>query len=419
MIKISALFFIILVNVNMFSALELSPMDAALLPSQSSRSQLMEIMVEAQTQKDPNTIKGFVQELRGMLDRLVDAFNQHKAIHAQMMKQCIEETKYRKNQEAQASRALTQAGAARTRAQASLKANQKALPQLQNTKKTYVKELGRATAARKDENRRYVLRKADYTDAIAFLRRFNSYVATKFKGQFKAYSMIEMSEELVRHAAKLDAMTAVVPVLVAISSNKDFYQGKANTYSYTGNEALATQLRNLLNNLLNTLVSDDHKNDEEEARAVRVFNVYRGKLNAVIATLTKNIQRTKKQINDMTRSIDTENAVMLSASNKLARNHRLRKNANKMCRAFNAEFIEATKNREDEIKTMHAILKIVHRRFKKLPHDLISYLEDVKNGWKVYVNSTEFKKFKEYQRVTFASNQRGQYLTTQKGQSEK
>lgn len=61
---------------------------------------------------------------------------------------------------------------------------------------------------------------------------------------------------------------------------------------------------------------------------------------------------------------------------------------------------------------MQQIIEIVSKRFKKLPKDLVSYLEEVKNGWKQYINSTEFKKFVEYVRIQYLENKRGKLLAS-------
>jgi len=162
------------------------------------------------------------------------------------------------------------------------------------------------------------------------------------------------------------------------------------------------------------LKSDNKANNAFERKAAKAFADYAGKLTAIINTLKRNIKRTKKQISDMNRCMDTENGIIAQASAKRSRNATLKRNARRMCHSFNKEFIEATYNRLDEIRTMKDILVIVKRRFKNIPADLISYLESVKNGWKAYINATEFKKFVAYRRKSYTDNKRGALLTESK-----
>jgi hypothetical protein len=372
----------------------------------------MEIMVEVQTEENPKTIAQFVTQLREILERLVKTQETHRQIHSKMMQQCFDEDKYRTQEIHTAKRALARSMASRTRCQASLKAAQKALPELQRTHRAYKSELQRAQKARTEENRKYLARRAEYREAIGFLSDFIAFVNKKLRGQFKAYSLVELSENLLRHASKLNVITEAVPVLVAIASDTIFAEKRASNYEYQPNEVLANKLKSLLNQLFNRLKSDNKANNKYEKAAANAFADYAAKLGAIISTLKRNIQRTKKQIVDMTRCVDVENGVIAAASAKISRNSQLRGNARRMCHSFNKEFIDATYNRLDEIRTMRDILVIVRRRFKQIPTDLIDYLESVKNGWKAYVNATEFKKFVEYRQKSYTDNKRGRLLAT-------
>lgn len=382
-------------------------MDNNMLPNSSSRATLTQIMVEVQTEGNTNTVKGFVGALREMLTKLVDAQAKHKKIHAKMMKQCTEEASYRKKEIATAKVSLAKAIASRTRCKASLDQAEKALPALVASHATYSKELARGRAARALEKKKYMQRKLSFKEGIEFLADFMQYVKRKLKNSFKAFGFIEMSENLVRHASRLQVMSEAAPVLVALASHDIFSGQKANNYTYNANEKLADKLNRLLNALWKRLNDDNANNDAEEKKAAAVFAVYEAKLIAIINTLAKNIKRVKKQIEDMQRCITTEDAVIASASAKISRNTTLMNNAARMCKHFNGEFIEATMNRLDEMKTMGDILKIVKRRFKDLPKDLVEYLETIKDGQQEYINSTEFKKFVEYERIQHAKNARG------------
>jgi len=380
-----------------------------MLPSASSRAQLLEMLVEVQTEDNPNTIKEFVSQLRNILDNLVRTQEQHKAIHKKMMVQCFEEDAFRKKEEAAAKRALARSLASRARCSASLKAAKGALPHLRRAKKDYEGELNRATKARNTERKKYLARKFEYKEAIEFMGDFIAFVNKKLKGQFKSFALVEFSENLLRHSSRLSIISEATPVLITLAQDP-LFGGKSNAYKYQPNDVLAQKLKSLLARLFARLKADSEANDKIERSAEKAFADYSGKLKNIITTLKKNIKKTKQQIVNMTRCISSEDAVIKSASSKNARNKQLRIAARKMCHSFNSEFIEATKNRLNEVKTMKEILVIVNRRFKKLPHDLIDYLESIKKGWKAYINATEFKKYVEYKRQSYIDNKRGSLL---------
>jgi len=238
------------------------------------------------------------------------------------------------------------------------------------------------------------------------LNQFIAFVHQKLK-LYKGASLVSLSEELLKHSNKLNILSDAAPILVSIAM-----EATANTdkYDFIPNQKLKQRLVDLLNQLNLRIKSDNESNEKDERRAAQIFGAYKKRLQKVINTLSANIKRVKKQIADMKRCIDTEGGIIAKSLAKLVRNRNLLKNAMNMCGSFNKEFIEATYNRLNEITTMHQILAIVAHRFKDLPADLVKYLEDVKNGWKKYVNSTEFHKFLEYQRKKYLMNKRGALL---------
>jgi hypothetical protein len=385
-----------------------------MLPSQTSRAMLTQIMVEVQTEQNTNAISGFLGELKDMLNKLVDAQAKHKVVHAKMMKQCAEEDLFRESEIVNAKASLAKALASRTRCKASLEAAQKALPVLLESHKTYSEELQRGRDARNIERKKFLERKQEFAEAIEFLADFMTYVAKKLKGSFKAFGFIEMSETLLKHATRLNVVSHASPILVALASSDIFAANKAHDYTYSANEDLATKLNKALNDLFQVLEKDNKTNEETEKKAAEVFALYEAKLSAIINTLAINIKRTQKQIQDMLKCIATEDTIIAEATMKLGRNTTLRDNARRMCKSFNGEFIEATLNRLDEIQTMKDILVIVHKRFANLPKDLVAYLESIKSGFEEYVNSTEFKAFVEYERIQHKDNVEGKELQNAK-----
>jgi hypothetical protein len=382
------------------------------LPSIQSKGELVDMLIQVRVEKNANTIGGFVKQLREVLEKLVRAQAKHKKVHKKMMKQCFGENKFRTREIKTAKISLNKAVGHRRKCQVSLAHAKKELPGLVSTLNSYKRELKRAQKQRDVERKKYLHRRQAFLEALVFLKKFISYVTAKLKN-YKAASLVDLSENLLRHANKLNVLTHAAPVLVEIATSR------AHDYSFKPNSALVAKLMTALRNLVAKITTDHKENEKQERQAVALFAKYKARLDKVIGTLTRNVKRVKKQIKDMKNCINIEGGIIASASGKIARNLKLLKLAEKMCKSFNKEFIKATYNRLDEIRTMQTILKIVAKRFKHLPKDLIKYLVDIKDGFKTYVNSTAFKKFVEFERIRYAKNKRGAILAKLKAKKDK
>jgi len=176
--------------------------------------------------------------------------------------------------------------ASRARCSASLKSAKDALPHLRRAKKDYEGELNRATKDRNRERKKYLARKFEYKEAIEFMGDFIAFVNKKLKGQFKSFALVEFSENLLRHAAKLSIISAATPVLITLAQDPVF-GGKSHGYKYQPNEVLAQKLKDLLNTLFKRLKADNEANDKIERSAEKAFANYSAKLKAIITTLKK------------------------------------------------------------------------------------------------------------------------------------
>jgi len=332
-----------------------------------------------------------------------------------MMKQCLEEDEFRKKEVDTAQDSLNKANDARKKCDDSLKSAQKDLPELKAALATYEAELLAATTQREKENTSYKQRKADFEEAIAFLKDFIDYVAKTLKGSFTAFSFVEHSEKLLRHATRLHRLSDAVPVLVALATvQAPEVPTTNNVYAYNANQNVADKLKDTLNKLLQRLQADWKDNEDVESKALSAFTELKTKLENTINTLKTNIDRTEKQILAMTKCTQEEDAIIANAGAKLNRNGNLKDSASKMCGQFAKEFVEATKSRTEEIETINQILAIIEKRFGKIPQDIKSYLDSVESGWKAYQNSTGFKGFVEYQQVALAAHTAGSALVAAK-----
>jgi len=274
--------------------------------------------------------------------------------------------------------------------------------------------LAKKTAERNKQHQLYLQRRQAWSDAIAFLREFIQQVNTKLA---KYPSFADMGEKLLRHVAKLGRMADAVEVFVALAQAPGSDElasgpGAHSNYGYKAQTKTVNSLKAHLQTLLNKLIVDSKQNDIDEAKAQAAFEKVKAALLAIIAKLSKDIARTKAQITSMTACTANEGKIMATANNKLSRNSKLLSLAAKTCTDFAKEFITATKNRLSEIQVVSAILKIVKRRFGQIPAELADYLRATKNGFKAYVNSTQFVKYQEYVQKHVADDLAGKTLST-------
>jgi hypothetical protein len=230
----------------------------------------------------------------------------------------------------------------------------------------------------------------------------------------RSISFADLSANLLKHASKLGLVAEVVPLLTEIAQSPAEMATEVPTvkhkYTYLNQAGTIKALSAHLDKLLNRLKVDSRTNDENEAKAQKAFDDLKRKLDAIIAKLATDIRRTKTQIKNMTNCVDKENAIYQTANNKVNRNRRLKNSAAHTCADFAREFVQATRNRLEEIRTLQAVIMICQRRFGQLPADLVAYLEVVKKGFKAYVNSTVFQQYVAYVEKHIADNVYGRAL---------
>jgi hypothetical protein len=413
MIKINALFLMFLLSLNLSTSTyteEISMIE----PIHGYRSELVQLLNEAQNDS-PKTIQQFSNELLKMLHNLMSAQAKHEAVNKKMVAQCLEEDSFRKKEVTDAQNSLNASSNALSKCQASLHAAEENLPALLKAKRDYEDELAKKTAERNRQHKLYLQRAQDWKDAIAFLNEFIKVVNQKLANS-PAGSFADLGEKLLKHASRLGLVAEAVPVLIEMAQNPAesavSIPHASNNYSYQAQGSTVNNLKTQLARLLTRLVTDSKTNDANEQKAQALFNTLKAHLEGLIAKLSADIIRTQRQIAEMRDCVASEQAIIATASNKLRRNQTLQSAASHTCTDFAQEFVKATKNRLEEIATVQQIIDIVAKRFASLPKDLVSYLEEVKNHFRNYVNSTQFKKYEEYVQKHTADNAHGKVLVT-------
>jgi len=392
--KFSALFFVFILSFHTISSMKLFSIDVILPSSQNVHSQLMDILIEVQKDDSPKTVEDISNAIMEMLKKLKENQDRHAEIAKKMNSQCVTEETFRKKEIADASAAYNAASAAYAKCQKSKAAAEENLPILKRAKKDFEKNLQEKTAERNKQHELYLQRRKDWQDAIDFLNDFIKQIDTKLA---KYPSFADLGEKLLRHVAKLGRMADAVEVFVALAAKPVTAEfGAHSDYSYKSQAKTVNSLNDHLRKLLNKLIVDSKQNDLDEAKAQAAFEKVKKELVSIIAKLRADIKKTKSQIVNMNSCIASEGKILSQSGNKKHRNQKLLDLAGKTCTDFAREFVTATKNRVREMKVITQILKIMKKRFGELPKDLVSYLDATKTGFKIYVNSTQFKKYEDY-----------------------
>ena len=412
----SALFIVFLCTLNAFASLEMESIDGvSSLGGIHSELIAMKTEVEkSRSQRGVKTIAEFSGRLMAMLKDLIDTQRKHEIIAGEMFRQCAEESSFRAKEIAEGQMSYNAASNSFAKCQASLRAARDNLPTLRNAKKEYDNLLARKTAERARQNKLYLARAADWKDAIMFLNEFTIQVKNKIA---KGISFADLSAHLLKHANKLGFIAEVVPLLVQLAQSPAEKAVSVPTvkrnYTYLNQAGTIKSLVSHLNNLKNKLIVDSRQNDLNEQKAVKIFNQLRVRLTAIINKLASDISRTVAQIREMKNCVATEGAIMSTANNKVLRNRRLKNSAGHTCADFARTFVDATRNRRAEIVTIREVMVICQKRFGQLPNDLVTYLNQVKNQFKVYVNSTVFIRYVAYVEKHIADNIYGKSLASQ------
>jgi len=410
--KFSALFIVFFISMSTFTSMGIDALEDGISSLGGIHSELIAMKLEVEKTSDGvKTIAQFKDRLIEMLKDLQATQAKHEAIAKTMLKQCKDEAQFRAKEIIAAKQAKEAAANALAKCQSSLGAAKQNLPTLKNAYKEYSDLLAKRTKQRAKQHAAYLQRANDWKEAIMFLNEFTNEVKKKLA---KGVSFADLSEKLLKHASKLGFIQHVVPLLAEIAQTPAEASASVpsvkHSYTYLNQGKTIKRLTTFLNKLKNQLIVDARQNDLNEQKAQKIFDEFKARITKIISKLAKDIAVTKSQIKAMKICVSSEGSILTSASNKLLRNRRLKKAAKHTCADFIKEFVEATRNRLEEIRTLHEVLKICQRRFGELPKDLVSYLEEVKGGFKRYINSTEFQKYVAYVEKHTADNVYGKAL---------
>jgi chromosome segregation ATPase len=391
---------------------KLSPFEESLLPQHSIMKRLNNIFVQLRDINDSTsnvkTYAAFTQVIQSLIDDLQRDTKKHYEVLEQMTNKCTAEDEFRDKEVKDARTAVSNATASRKVCQEHLDKALALLEQAQNLLAAEEQKKKERTEIREREHNIFLSEKAQYDQAIQFLREFIQMVADKFSGNAAAPSFIQFSEELLRHTSKLGKVEATVPVLIMMSQ---YVAAQAGNYeNWSGSDASKT-LTEKLNGLLATIESDLEKIVDLENKRQADFDAFLIKVNKNIEELKASIAQLRGQIKSNRECVARETAVINEANNKITRNSDLKEKAIKMCAKFVEEVKEAQNARRIEIGVVSQILNLMKVRFGKVPERMVNYLASVENGFAEYENKTKLIAYKVYKYMALNENALGKDIT--------
>jgi len=387
---------------------KLSPFEAGLLPENSIMKRLNNIFIQLKGIDESNsnvkTFNQFVEVIKGLFDDLDRDQRQHEKVLETMNKQCAEEKSFRDSEVSDARKANDDATSSRKVCQEKLDVAEKLKKETQNLLADELTKKEQRTTIRAEERKIYESERAQYEEAIKFLREFTELVRSKLNPANAQASFIQFSESLLRHTAGLKRLDAAVPILIMLAQ---YTSPEAGNYQAAFTSDAAKTMQDKLAQLLHTLETDLNKIISIENQRVNDFNAFLAAVNKNIAQLEASIADLSNQIKSMNECVTRENSIISEASSKLSRNSDLRDKALKMCTEFAQEVMAATQTRRTEMAVIEEILTLLKVRFGKIPQSLIDYMESIKLRFAEYENKTRFIVVKYYERAALVEDVKG------------
>jgi hypothetical protein len=400
---VTSLFFVFILNPIFISCFSTQSFQQV-----SARSQLAQMLIQVQS-KDINakSITMVLKEIKKMLVDLQETQAKHAEINKQMIDKCIEEDTFRGRAVGEAKTSLDAATGSLAIIQDGIIKTKKSIIETQTNLDFNKTEKKRAEDQRIEERKIFEIFNQNWTAGLKFMREFETEVVSNFKNA-NLGTFAQLSEKFLIKASNLNVIAAAPAVLLSLKALQDH-----NVYSFSGNKDVAVGLKAAIEVVIERIRKDLEKVTERENNAQTAWEAYNNKLGDMITALETQLEELEAHLKVLLAGEVTEKSTIDLASNKLNRNGSLRSSAQGICENFNKEFIAATKDRLEEIDVIFQITDIIKRRMGQLPEGFEEYLVSTENGFKLYTNSTEFKKYLEYDRVVTENNLLGKALTAE------
>ena len=318
--KLSALLLIIFVAtiVSLSSRTKLSPIEMNLLPENSIMKRLNQVFLEIRASPAKVSVKTFDAFVKVIMRLLTDLQHQnveHNKILVQMESKCNDEAKFRNKEIADANTSYNAAYASQKVCETKLSTAVRLDKETKSLLSDEQAKRKQRVSIRNHESKVFASEKAQYDDAVAFLKNFITMVKAKLNaGGILKTSFIEFSEQLLKHTAGLQKLESAVPVLVMLSQLTS--APTASVYTYSPDSNTAKSLVDKLNSLLNTLNVDLQTIINTENSRIVDFNAFIVKVDANIKQLVASLKTLALQILTNSACVKREQSVINTANAK-------------------------------------------------------------------------------------------------------
>jgi len=352
--------------------------------------ELAQIKSQAQDDTSKAGIEEFEKRLLDMLSKIEDSQKQHEEINLRMMTQCEAEFKFRDKEVKDADASYAAAEIAFLKCQDSKNQTTANLPPMQTLVIKYKNLIDTKTKERKATHDQYLSLKKDWKEATDFLGDFLEQIHNLQVGSTPDFNVFaQRGEDLLVRLGKIGKISDSIPIFVALSSLE-------LSNSKRSENDVFSELNKSVLNLRAKMLSDSLEADVEEDHVQTTFQKLITNFNKIVDTLNGNIDISNKHLIAMTACVTSEGKIMSEASMKSKRNAKLKSLAQVTCGDFAKEFVEATKNRKQEVDVVNQIVIILKRRYGDIDHDVQKAINSTTEVLNEYKDNFKFVRYTEY-----------------------
>jgi hypothetical protein len=355
------------------------------------QSNLVELISQAKTADsyDTKTLQSILDQILVIAQRIQEEQSRHDELFKNMTSQCLDEQVFRKREVSDAEDAN--------------KRSQKSKGDCENSKNVFFNQQQTMEQLKISFNAHYG-RVKDQLDSQknlikSFIHDYDNVIkySNEVLEEFQSNGKSSDSTSFLQVKEKFITLTKKLPEFIALSS-EDF--------SSESIENLKIKLEAVI-----TIAGQRHKDNLQlEQKNSEDFSTYENSINKLIQDMDDQYKAAHQQVMDMQDCIEEEKKIIEAALSKLLRNQNLLESTQAMCKSYEKTYEDASVERKKSVEMLVILIKIVEEKFKGVSDYFKNYLEEVKDGFKKYLNKSELPKYEEHKFKIVENNINGEKL---------
>jgi hypothetical protein len=333
---------------------------------------------------------GPLANIEGLIDQLEGQIHTEQADHDAMLgrnrESCSTEQEFRQGEIVEGQASLKRSSDHMAACSASLGQAKTALAQTTEDLLDSKAALRSAIARRKEEAATFVQRTKDHARATKVVRGALS-ILDDMVVQQNFVQLAKHTKALLKSGLKVRLAKHYAPVLAMFAQMATSEQ---NMFLDVG---AVNRIKSLLTELLSNISTSLNEYRVAEEGKKEAFLILQGKLNDSIVALSKNKMELEDHVETMQQCVLEEKVLVNASKTKLARNIKLFNLSKSMCAAFEKEFAAATNSRNEELKLLVQVRRLVKKRLDGLGSAVTSRDDSFTN-----------KKVQKWEKGTFNQN---------------